>query len=212
MYKRVAEILFERAVEDSANYAEQNMKDAMIFFDHSSKLKMFHYAVKQIKIDGLVGEFGVWHGKSIDTLAMLLPNKKIYGFDSFTGFKEDWTGHEYGIGDFDMKGELPNLQQINIELVKGYFDESLPSWLETHEGPFSFINIDCDMYGPTKTVLDLLGPSRIVSGTMILFDEYFGYTSWRQHEYKAWQEYVEKHKIYYKYRAINHMQVLVEVL
>jgi hypothetical protein len=120
MYKRVADILFERAVEDSANYAEQNMKDAMIFFDHSFKLKMFEYAVNQIKVDGLVGEFGVWQGKSLDTLAMLLPNKKIYGFDSFTGLKEDWTGYEFGAGGFDMKGELPNLQQINIELYSKY--------------------------------------------------------------------------------------------
>lgn len=212
MYKRVSDILFDRAVEDSANYAEQNMKDAMIFFDHSFKLKMFEYAVKQIKINGIVGEFGVWQGKSIDTIAMLLPDNTIYGFDSFTGFNEDWVGYEYGVGSFDMKGELPNIQQTNIELVKGYFNESVPLWLENHKEPFSFINIDCDMYGPTKTILDLLGPSRIVSGTMILFDEYFGYPSWRQHEYKAWQEYVEKHKVDYKYRAINHMQVLVEVL
>jgi hypothetical protein len=212
MYKRVAEILFERAVEDSANYAEENMKDAMIFFDHSFKLKMFDYAVNQIKLDGYVAEFGVWQGKSLDTLAMLLPNKKIYGFDSFTGLKEDWTGYEYGSGSFDMKGEFPDLKQINIELVKGYFDESLPSWLENHKEPFAFINIDCDIYSSAKTVLELLGPSRIVPGTMILFDEYFGYPNWRQHEYKAWQEYVDKHKINYKYRAINHLQVLVEVL
>jgi hypothetical protein len=73
--------------------------------------------------------------------------------------------------------------------------------------PFSFINIDCDTYESTSTVLNLLGTSKIVSGTVIIFDEYFGYNNWKSHEFKAWQEFVSKNNLKYTYIAINHLQV-----
>jgi hypothetical protein len=209
---RVVHILYQRSLEDSANYAEQHMKNALLFWDDDHKIEMYHYAVKQISIEGRIAEFGVWKGKSIEIIAKMLPDKIIYGFDSFTGLQEDWLGWEYYQGWFDVQGELPQLEVLNVEFVKGYFDESLPKWLEDKPEPFSLINIDCDTYNATKTVLDNLGPSRIVSGTVILFDEYFGYPSWREHEHKAWTEFAKENGIAYEYKAINHMQVLVKVL
>ena len=32
---------------------------------------------------------------------------KIYGFDSFTGLKEDWLGTKNPIGSMDLKGQIP---------------------------------------------------------------------------------------------------------
>lgn len=209
---RVVHILYQRSLEDSADYAEQNMKNCILFWDEETKIEMYHYAVKQIGIEGRIGEFGVWKGKSIETIAKMLPDKIIYGFDSFTGLQEDWLGWEYYKGCFDTQGELPQLEVTNVEFIKGYFDESLPKWLKDKPEPFAFINIDCDTYNATKTVLNNLGPTRIVSGTVVLFDEYFGYPNWREHEHKAWKEFVKEHRISYEYKAINHMQVLVRVL
>ena len=204
-YIRVADILFERAVKDSADYAEQNMKDALLFFDES-KESMWRYCLKQIKFNGIFAEFGVFNGKSINYLSSLLPNYKFYGFDSFTGLKEDWSGWEWSQGDFSLNGVMPEVNN-NVELIPGYFDESLPDWLSKNNGPFAFINIDCDTDESTKTVLNLLGKNRIVKGTVIIFDEYFGYNNWRSHEFKAWQEFVLNNDIKYKYLALNHLQV-----
>lgn len=211
-FKRVANVLYERAVEDSANYAEQNMKDCLMFFDEVHKMEMYSYAVDQITIDGIVAEFGVYEGYSIDKLARLIPNKIIYGFDSFTGLQEDWNGSEWKKGGFNVNGQIPNIEPKNVEFIKGYFDETLPKWIKDKTDPFALINIDCDTYNATKAVLDNIGPSRIIPGTVIIFDEYFGYPGWREHEYKAWQEFVKKYNINYEYKALNHLQVLVKVL
>lgn len=204
-YIRVADILFERSVKDSADYAEKNMKDALLFFDES-KESMWKYCLKQIKFNGIMAEFGVFNGKSINYISSLLPQYKFYGFDSFTGLKEDWKGWEWSKGDFSTGGILPKVNS-NVELISGYFDQSLPKWLLENNEPFSFINIDCDTYESTSTVLNLLGTSKIVSGTVIIFDEYFGYNNWKSHEFKAWQEFVSKNNLKYTYIAINHLQV-----
>jgi len=209
-YKRVFHELYDRALKDSADYAEKNMMNS-ILMPYEAKDPMYSYAIKQSSLDGFFAEFGVHQGVSINKIARLINNKKIYGFDSFTGLKEDWRGGEFPKGEFSTNGVLPKVLE-NVELVSGYFDESLPNWLEDNKGVFSFINIDCDTYESTYTVLNLLGNKRIVSGTIILFDEYFGYPNWREHEYKAWQDFVREHKISYEYKAINQMQVLVRIL
>ena len=208
--KRVAHILYERALEDSADYAEQYMTNALVFFDES-KINMYNYAISKISFDGLIGEFGVHQGRVVNYLAQQLPNQTVYGFDSFMGLPEDWLGWEMPKGSFDLGGVLPEVEG-NVELVVGYFDQSLPMWVENNSKPFSLLIIDSDLYSSACSILDILGTKQIVSGTLILFDEYFGHIGWRNNEFKAWQEFVQKHKIEYEYLAINHLQTLVRVI
>jgi hypothetical protein len=46
-----------------------------------------------------------------------------------------------------------------------------------------------------------------------VFDEYFNYPGWEQHEHRAWQEFVARSKIRFKYVAYtcNNEQVAVVV-
>lgn len=208
--KRVSHILYERALEDSADYAEQHMQNALVFFDES-KVAMYDYAISKISFDGLIGEFGVYQGNVVNYLAQKMPDKTIYGFDSFNGLPEDWIGWEMPKGSFSLNGIIPDVEN-NVKLVKGYFDQSLPLWVETNKEPFSLLIIDSDLYSSACDILDILGTNQIVSGTLILFDEYFGHIGWRNNEFKAWQEFVQKHKIEYEYLAINHLQTLVRVI
>jgi hypothetical protein len=60
------------------------------------------------------------------------------------------------------------------------------------------MHLDCDLYSSTKTVFDLQG-DRIVSGTVIQFDEYFNYPGWRTHEYKAFHEFIYDRGLQYTY-------------
>jgi hypothetical protein len=208
--KRVSHILYERALEDSADYAEQHMTNALVFFDES-KILMYDYAISKITFDGLIGEFGVYQGRVVNYLATQMPDKTIYGFDSFNGLPEDWKGWENPKGSFNLNG-IPPQVEANVELVGGYFDQSLPLWVKDHEEPFSLLVIDSDLYSSACAILDILGTKQIVSGTLILFDEYFGHIGWRNNEFKAWQEFVKKHNIQYEYLAINHLQTLVRVI
>jgi predicted O-methyltransferase YrrM len=207
---RVSDVLWFRAVEDSADYAEEFMRDTLIFHDES-KASMYYYALRNLRLKGLVAEFGVFEGYSINLVAKKLSNQTIYGFDSFEGLPEDWTGASLSKGTFGRDGVMPEVLP-NVTLIKGLFNETVEPWLKFQKDPFSLLIIDCDTYDSAKSVLVPAAENHIKKGTLILFDEYFGYPRWRNHEFKIWKEIVSKHKIKYRYLALNHLQVLVEVL
>ena len=209
LYQRPTHVLFNRAVEKSADYIEKNMPDAVMMHGNE-KFPMWECAVSKIKIDGHIVEFGVHKGESINFLAKLAYPKTIFGFDSFFGLEEDFV-LDYPKGSFNLNGIEPIVKE-NVKLIKGSFIDTLPKWLNENPGVFSLINIDCDTYESTSIVLNCIGPKKIIPGTLILFDEYFGYHGWEKCEFKAWQEYCKKHNIKYKYLAACHLQVLVEVL
>ncbi|HNC53163.1 MAG TPA: tetratricopeptide repeat protein [Accumulibacter sp.] len=135
------------------------------------------------RVDGLVLEFGVFHGKSIRQIASLVGGI-VHGFDSFQGLPEDWNSET--AASYSTRGVLPDVPE-NVRLHVGWFEESIPRFLREESGPVRFINIDCDLYRSTKTVLEGLA-GRIVPGTVIVFDEYIGHPSWRDDECKAFSE------------------------
>jgi hypothetical protein len=202
-------IVAKRELERSADYIEQDMPN-VTHFTSGMKYALYSFVPTKVTLDGYIAEFGVWQGQSINQLALFFYPKIIWGFDSFLGLEEDFS-IDCLKGAFNLKG-IPPLVRENVALVKGSFSKSLPDWLENNPGIFSFINIDCDTYQSTKTVLDLLGPERIVSGTVILFDEYLGFPGWEKHEFKAWKEYCNKNKIKYEYIAVCGYQVLIKIL
>ena len=208
-YDRVSTVLFNRAVQKSADYVEKNMPNAVLITSNR-KTDMWDCAVNKLKNEGYVAEFGVFEGRSINYLSNLLYPKTIFGFDSFFGLEEDFS-LDCPKGHFSLNGIPPKVND-NVKLIKGSFSKTLPKWLEKNLECFSLINIDCDTYEATSTVLNLIGPTRIVPGTFIIFDEYLGYHGWENCEFKAWQEYCKKNNIKYRYAAVCHLQVLFEIL
>lgn len=148
---------------------------------------------------GLVLEFGVFTGRSIRVIAAEVAGP-VHGFDSFEGLPEDWIEGETK-GAYDAGGRLPEVP-ANVELLAGWFEDSLPPFLAAHPGPLRFANIDCDLYSSTRFVLDALAP-RLVPGSVLVFDEYFAYPGWREHEYKAFQETVAARGLRYRYLSLN---------
>jgi predicted O-methyltransferase YrrM len=196
------------ATWESYLYVKHNMYNCIRL---QGALPTLDVALEHCCIAGLFLEFGVFKGYTINYMSNKITEKTFYGFDSFEGLPEKWrTGYDKSA--FDIQGQLP-IVNGNVELMKGWFDKTLPSFLESNEGPVSFLHIDCDLYSSTKTVLDLL-KDRIVTGTIIVFDEYFNYPGWELHEYKAFQEFVNANNITYKYLAFNskHEQVVVSIL
>jgi hypothetical protein len=195
-----------RALHRSVDYIERAMPDALGF---DSQRELIEYALKAVAIDGHYLEFGVFTGGTIRFIARCIGNRTIHGFDSFRGLPEAWSGFNLGGKTFDVGGRLPRVPR-NVMLHAGYFDTSLPKWLDDHPGQVAFIHLDCDLYSSTKTVLALLAP-RLASGTVILFDEYFNYPNWEQHEFKAFQEFVSEHKLSYTYLGFARQQVAVRI-
>ncbi|MBR7024663.1 MAG: class I SAM-dependent methyltransferase [Selenomonadaceae bacterium] len=162
---------------------------------------------------GIYLEFGVYKGETVNLIAAAVPDKIVYGFDSFEGLPEDWR---YDLrfnlqkGAFNLNGNAPQVNE-NVRLVKGRFNETLPEFVKEHTEPCAFIHVDCDLYSSTKTIFDNL-KNQIVSGTVIAFDEYFNYPGWQEGEYKAFMEYVEENNIEFEYIArTDYEQVAVRI-
>ncbi|HSR62789.1 MAG TPA: TylF/MycF/NovP-related O-methyltransferase [Gammaproteobacteria bacterium] len=187
-----------RARKSSADYVEAHMQDAVIFW---TLREILEYCVVKAPKAGLMLEFGVAGGKTINTIAAAANDRKVHGFDSFEGLPENWSGHVEKKGSFSRLGELPDVSP-NVELHKGWFTDSIPAFLGQHPEAVAFLHIDCDLYQSTRDVLWQLA-DRLVPGTVIEFDEYFNYPNWQQHEYRAWQEFVQEFNIEYRYLALT---------
>lgn len=135
--------------------------------------------------NGLYAEFGVYHGNSLRRIRKRMPSHiTLYGFDSFEGLPEAWNKLGYGTFATNVRPALPN-----TSLVVGRFEDTLPTFVQEHPEPVSFMHIDCDVYSSTRTVLTNFA-DRIIPGTVILFDEIFGYAGYEQHEYRAFCEFI----------------------
>ncbi len=171
-------------------------------------------AAKKSGVKGLWMEFGVWNGISINHIARQVRDT-IYGFDSFEGLPVDWwqgkTADALVPKEYFKRYSLPKVR-ANVELVKGWFDKTLPGFLAEHKEPAAFIHIDSDVYESAKVVLDLLG-DRIGKGTVILFDELFNYPCWEDHEWRALQEFIKARNVKVQYLAFNSAgeQVAVQI-
>ena len=134
----------------------------------NSQKKVHDIAMSKISIKGgMILEFGVFSGKTINHIADTLKSSIVDGFDSFEGLPEFWIDG-YGKGFFATDA-LPNVKS-NVRLHKGWFDDALPKFLRDTpaDQKIAYLHIDCDLYSSTATVFNLLG-NRIVSGTIIVF-------------------------------------------
>jgi predicted O-methyltransferase YrrM len=187
------------ALYEGAEYARQHMQSA-IGFDDKNEVRLA--ALAAVPPDGIIAEFGVWSGRTINMIADHLgEGRTVHGFDSFEGLQEDWN-QQYRKGAFHTHGRLPQVRS-SVTLHKGWFEDTVPPFaLSRKDEPVAFLHIDCDLYSSTKTIFDALG-GRLVPGSVILFDEYFNYPEWREHEYKAFQELVQSRSLEYRYIAYN---------
>jgi predicted O-methyltransferase YrrM len=193
------------AKKSTLEYIKANMVDAPYFEKHPQLVK---YALGQIGKSGLILEFGVGRGKSIRWIAAGVSGT-VHGFDSFEGIQEHWSGNP--IGSFAQK-HMPKVPD-NVEFHVGYFDATLPGFLETYQDPVAFLHVDCDLYSSTVTIFEALG-HRLQPGTIVLFDEYYNFHRWQQHEFRAFQEFVKSAGVKYEYIAfsVTGQQVVVRIL
>jgi hypothetical protein len=199
-----------RSYKRTLDFIESKMSDAIIC---NNRKEIFNYALRNIDPQkGIIAEFGVKSGKTINDLANkpALKNQIIYGFDSFVGLPEDWGGTRAKKGQLSNNGKLPKTSK-NIKLISGWFADTLPVFIKDHSENAILLHIDCDLYSSTKTILECFA-EKIIAGTIIIFDEFFNYPNWENHEYKAWQEFTDKYNISYKYIAYAHTQVIVQII
>lgn len=207
-------ILLNASKQESFEHFKDHMEQSMLF---KTKERNRDYAIRKaiangVK-DGLHVEFGVAEGGGCRTFGKHLGQHglTLTGFDSFEGLQEDWTGIQTGreAGAFSVDGVLPEVPE-NVTLVKGWVQDTLPGYLkENGTRPFGFVHMDMDTYTPTAYALKVI-KSRLRKGTVILFDELYGYPGWKHHEYKALVEELSEKD--YKYISFAPESVAIEML
>lgn len=196
------------ATASTAEFILEHLRVAETFAHPHDTLR---HALGLIEIPGMALEFGVASGTTLRIVAEAFTEREgtVAGFDVFSGLPETWrTG--FPVGEFAQESipEVPGAQ-----LVPGLFEDTLPSFLNDESGPVAFLHLDADLYSSTKTVLDLLG-DRLVPGSIVVFDEFFNYPGWQQHEYRAWTEFVTRTGISFEYLGytVDNEQVIAKIV
>jgi len=187
-----------RAGTSSADFAIDNLAKATIVRGRDSLLLE---ALKHAKGDGLVCEFGVYKGHTLNIIAKAMTADVVYGFDSFEGLPEAWrNGFDKGKFKVEAVG-LPTFPE-NVKLYSGWFDATLPRLLSDDDRQAMFLHIDCDLYSSTKCIFELLA-KRLRPGTVIVFDEYFNFPGWKNYEHRALIEAAHSFGFTYDYILYN---------
>jgi predicted O-methyltransferase YrrM len=137
-------------------------------------------------IPGLAVEFGVFQGITLRHLAKEIgPDRRIVGFDTFEGLPDNW-GNLLKKGTFATR--MPSFDDLgNVSLEVGRIEETLPKFLLRNAQRISFVHIDCPYYDINIFILERVLPF-MPPGSVVVFDEYYGYPTYEQHEFKAWSE------------------------
>ena len=175
------------------NYRLVNIKNEIhpeLFTVKATKALLYMERVFQAigKKDGAFVECGVGKGRTFAVLAILSAlegkERKIIGFDSFSGFPEpsykDQSPRQAKKGDWHItspeiirkrlvaSGISLEVQNGIVEIIPGFFEQTLSSW---RAQPIALLHLDVDLYDSYKICLETLYPY-VVSGGAVLFDEY----------------------------------------
>lgn len=153
-----------------------------------------HYELFKLsdKIPGAIVECGVFKGVSLTRFTTFRElfgsssTKKIIGFDVFgkfpnTKFLLDKQPRKKFITEAGTRSiskeqlfKILKHKRIekNVELVKGDITKTIPKYAKSHpELRISLLNLDVDIYEPSKTILKHLYP-RISKGGILILDDY----------------------------------------
>jgi len=146
---------------------------------------------KSAEVEGDIVECGVFKGASFSRFAMFrklygIEDKKLIGFDAFgvfpeTSFQADFELRDKFIATDGAEGiSVSQLLRVlnkkkcdkNVDLVEGNICKTVPEYVEKNPDlKISFLNLDVDIYEPSKTILDYLYP-RISKGGVLVLDDY----------------------------------------
>ena len=127
-------------------------------------------------LSGAVAELGVYKGKFARYINQYFPQRKLFLFDTFTGFNETDVNverqKEFSSGEQDFSNtsvaevlkRMPFSEQCIIK--QGYF----PQTAEGLEEEFVFVSIDTDLYDPIYSGLNFFYPKLKQGGYIFVHD------------------------------------------
>lgn len=126
------------------------------------------------QVAGAIAELGVYRGTSAKVLHELAPDRKLFLFDTFSGFdKRDLKG-ESSRGHHFEDNSLNQVKQFlgdssNLVFCPGYFPET--ARFVPADEKFALVHLDADLYEPTLAALEFFY-NRMTPGGMIILHDY----------------------------------------
>jgi predicted O-methyltransferase YrrM len=142
-----------------------------------------------VRVPGNIIEFGVAQGASTRVLHSELRrlrreqpkigSRRVFACDSFRGLPEQFEALPAGT----FACEPPRIR--GVELVVGYFDDTLNDALARRVGRVALASLDADLESSTMCALRWLTPL-LDAGSLLLFDEFDGDGGAERRAYDAW--------------------------
>lgn len=141
-------------------------------------LRLLSAEILRRDLPGAVAELGVYQGAFAAEINRLFPEKKLYLFDTFTGFdpkdvaseREHTSKSRASAGDFGDTSAEQVLSRLPFPkqavLCKGHFPDTLPEDLP----PLAFVNLDPDLYEPVLQGLYAFWPKLVPGGAIMIHD------------------------------------------
>jgi hypothetical protein len=174
----------------NTDYVVLPVKSRIIFLEKLGEI------YRECNIDGCVAEGGVFQGEFAKEINRIFPEKKLYLFDTFSGFdakdvaiEKQYSYSEYNESHLQITSEELVMKKMKYPelciIRKGDFPETTQGISEN----FCFVNLDFDLYKPILSGLEYFYP-RMVKGGLILIHDYFseGYKGVKD----AVQEFIKK--------------------
>ncbi len=148
---------------------------------YADKIRFFNwwFQVERLKIDQVAGvfvELGVYQGESARIIHHLDPARPFHLFDTFSGFTaldlqmETGEAATYTPDNFKDTSVQSVLKKIdgnhNIIIHQGYFPQSAVNFT----GQVAMVNLDADLYNPTKAGLEFFYPLLSPGGIIMVHD------------------------------------------
>jgi len=153
---------------------EKQYADKVRFFNRWFQIRR----IEKDKIPGAFAELGVYKGESAKIIHQMAPGRKFHLFDTFEGFSSEDLKVEWGeaatystanFADTSLAKVERNIEgDEQVVFHKGYFPKTAVG-LENET--FAFVNMDADLYNPTKAGLEFFYP-RLSSGGVIIIHDY----------------------------------------
>lgn len=133
--------------------------------------------LEEEKIAGAFAELGVYKGESARILRHAAPSRELYLFDTFEGFPaEDLEGEigeaaKYTTDNFADTEVSKVVEKIGknekLHIRQGYFPDTAKG---LEDKLFALVNIDADLYKPTREGLEFFYPRLAPGGVILVHD------------------------------------------
>lgn len=152
--------------------------------NYPDKIRLYNFwlQIQRINKDEVKGDFaelGVYKGESARLLQLMAPDRTLHLFDTFEGFAgtdlkpETGKAAAYTAKDFADTSVNKVLKKIGanpskIKIHAGYFPQSATELVNV---AYALVNLDADLYNPTKAGLEYFYP-RLSPGGVIFIHDY----------------------------------------